>query len=119
MKTVILLFCLLTTFSYSQTAYQCSDVNNKEFNLVITDHSYSIVMDSFMITTKLDTVITTDYYSKYIPVSNVKDTLTIYQYSLISFSTKYKPTTFVILRQNTPEELTGILQRKLIIINSN
>ena len=116
MKTLLALMCLFTLTVNAQS-YECKDDIHTEFNIVITDNEYNLVIDSFIIITKLDTIIYDSLYTQYIPASNFRDTLTIYKDNYLSLTGNGNKTTFTIIRELEPWEEQILFNRRLIMLN--
>jgi len=124
MKKLLLILTVFIglCFQVNAQTYECKDINGKTFNIFITPNHYNFVLDSFIIATKLDTIITTDKYTKYVPSSNLSDTMTIFNEShIVYFSNNYgnQKTHFNIVRQLPDIERDELLNKQFILINSN
>lgn len=116
MKTLLALL-MLFTLTVNAQSYECQDDVHTKFNIVITEHEYNLVIDSFILVTKLDTIIHDSLYTQYIPASAYKDTLTIYHDNYLSFVGNGQKTTFTIIRELEPWEEQLLFNKRLILLS--
>lgn len=97
MKTLLFLMCLFTLTVNAQS-YECKNFD-KTFNVVIKDNCYNLIIDEFIITTELDTIIEDSICTKYVPLNRFRDTLTIFKDNYLSLTGSGLKTTFIIVRE--------------------
>ena len=119
MKTILLILMCIFTLNLNAQSYECQDDIHTHFNIVITENSYNLVIDSFIIITKLDTIIEDSLYTQYVPLNSFRDTLTIYKDSYLSFTGNGVKTTFTIIRELEPWEEQILFNKRLIALQND
>jgi len=116
-KYIFLLLLTICILKVKAQSFDCFDSTGRHFTVTITEGAYNLVLDSFLIETKVDTIIKVGDTLKYIPLHPlVKDTMYIYSKSIL-FIGQGKKTIFSINREFTSEEEQVIFKRRYIKLN--